>query len=224
MRLFVSSRIRLGIALVCSSLVSLGLYWFGVLQNDEVVFTYLLWNLGLAWIPLVLVLLLERTLRTKLWSSWLPLLLTVLWLSFLPNSFYMITDFIHLNEFARADLLFDVVMFSSFILNGLLLGYLSVYVVHQELVNRLGRRTSALLVSGVLALASFAIYIGRDLRWNTWDVLFNPASVIFDVSDRILNPAAHPQLFSTTLSFFVLLTSIYAIIWQLTRTTKAPKN
>jgi uncharacterized membrane protein len=204
--------------------VSLGLYWFGVLQNDEVVFTYLLWNLGLAWIPLVLVLLLERTLRTKLWSSWLPLLLTVLWLSFLPNSFYMITDFIHLNEFARADLLFDVVMFSSFILNGLLLGYLSVYVVHQELVNRLGRRTSALLVSGVLALASFAIYIGRDLRWNTWDVLFNPASVIFDVSDRILNPAAHPQLFSTTLSFFVLLTSIYAIIWQLTRTTKAPKN
>jgi uncharacterized membrane protein len=196
----------------------------GVVQNDEMAYTYLLWNLGLAWIPLLLVLWLESVLHSRLWSSWMPLILTVLWLSFLPNSFYMITDFIHLQETARADLLFDVVMFTSFILNGVLLGYLSVFVVHTELVKRLSRKVSALLVGSVFALTSFAIYIGRDLRWNTWDVLFNPASVIFDVSDRILNPNAHPQIFSTTISFLALLASIYAILWQLSRTTKGAKN
>jgi uncharacterized membrane protein len=223
MRFYLSSRLRLGIALACSSLVSLSLYAIAASENGDMAYTYLLWNLGLAWIPLVLILWLERVLRTRLWSSWLPLFLTIIWLSFLPNSFYMITDFIHLNEAARANILFDVVMFTSFILNGIILGYLSVYIVHQELLKRLSKRMSAGLVAGVLLLSSFAIYIGRDLRWNTWDVLLNPASVIFDVSDRILNPAAHPQVISTTLSFFVLLTSVYAVVWHVMRASKAVK-
>lgn len=219
-----SSRIRLGIALACASLVSIILYAIASAENGDAAYSYLLWNLALAWIPLSLVVWLVRVLRSRLWSSWLPLLLTVVWISFLPNSFYMITDFIHINEASRANLLFDVVMFTSFILNGVILGYLSLTLVHQELIKRLSRRTSAALVGGVLLLASFAIYIGRDLRWNTWDVLFNPASVIFDVSDRLLNPGAHPQVFSTTLSFFVLLTSVYVIIWQLLRAARTQKN
>lgn len=224
MRFYLSSRIRLGIALACASLVSVGLYTIGAIENGDATHSYLLWNLGLAWIPLALVLWLTRVLRARLWSSWMPLLLTVVWISFLPNSFYMVTDFIHLQETARTNVLFDVVMFTSFVLNGLILGYLSLCLVHQELVKRLSRRTSALLVGGVLLLASFAIYIGRDLRWNTWDALFNPASVIFDVSDRLLNPGAHPQVFSTTLSFFVLLTSVYVIIWQLLRASRTQKG
>lgn len=223
MRFYLSSRLRLGIALLCSSLASLGLYAFSAASNDEVAYTYLLWNLALAWIPLVLILWLERVLRARLWSSWLPLFLTIIWLSFLPNSFYMITDFVHLHEIPRNDMLFDVVMFTSFVMNGMMLGYLSLYIVHQELLKRLSRRMSAALVGGVLLLSSFAIYIGRDLRWNTWDVLLNPASVIFDVSDRILNPAAHPTVFSTTISFFVLLASVYAVVWHIMRVSKAAK-
>lgn len=218
-----SSRLRLGIALACSSIVSIGLYIIAASENGEMAYTYMLWNLGLAWIPLLLILLLERMLRTRLWSSWLPLFVTIVWLSFLPNSFYMITDFIHLNEGLRANMLFDVVMFTSFVLNGIILGYISVYIVHSELLKRLSKRTSAALIGGVLLLSSFAIYIGRDLRWNTWDVLLNPASVIFDVSDRILNPAAHPQVISTTVSFFFLLTSVYVVIWHIMRASKAVK-
>lgn len=224
MRFYLSSRFRLGIALACSSLVSVILYAITSVENGEAAYSYLLWNLALAWLPLLLVMWLVRVLRSRLWSSWLPLLLTVIWISFLPNSFYMITDFIHVNEISRVNLLFDVVMFTSFILNGVVLGYLSLCLVHQELIKRLSRRTSAALVGGVLLLASFAIYIGRDLRWNTWDVLFNPASVIFDVSDRLLNPGAHPQVFSTTLSFFILLTSVYVIIWQLLRAARTQKG
>lgn len=219
-----SSRVRLGAALVCSSLVGVALFLVASLENNSFDYGYLLWNLGLAWIPLVLVLWLQKVLRTHLWSSWLPLIITLLWLSFLPNSFYMLTDYIHLHELERVNPLFDLVMFTSLILNALILGYLSLYLVHQEFVKRLTRQASALLVGGVLLLSSFAIFIGRDLRWNTWDVVLNPASVIFDVSDRLINPGAHPQVFSTTFSFFVLLTSIYVVIWQMMRAARTQKN
>jgi uncharacterized membrane protein len=57
--------------------------------------------------------------------------------------------------------------------------------------------------------------MGRYLRWNSWDVLFNPAGLIFDVSEPFVNPAGHPQVFTTTLMFFVLLGSIYAVGYQL---------
>lgn len=219
-----STRARLGLALGVSSLVSVGFWLVGVASNGNTDFWYLVWNLTLAWVPLVLALWLERILHMRLWSGWLALLVTFLWLVFLPNSFYVISDFVHLTETPRADVVFDVVMLGSFALNGLILGYLSLFLVHIELRKRLSARSSGLIVAAILLLSSFAIYIGRDLRWNTWDVIFSPASLLFDVSDRLLNPGAHPQVFSTTLAFFVLLSTIYVVIFYMVRATRHQKT
>jgi uncharacterized membrane protein len=213
MRLFSSARARLGLALGVSSLVSVGLFAAGALTNRSSEFAYLIWNLFLAWVPLGLTLWLERVLHTRLWSSWLAIGITLLWIGFLPNSFYMISDFIHIQEVRRVDLLYDVVMFSSFIFNGVILGFISLYMVHRELVRRVGVAATAQVLGWVLALCSFAIYIGRELRWNTWDVLLNPAGILVDVSNRVLTPSTYPQVAKTTLSFFVLLASLYFVTW-----------
>lgn len=224
MKWYVSTRARLGLALLAASLVSVGFWVAGAISNGNTEHWYLSWNLFLAWIPLLLVLWLESILRVKLWSSWLALLVTLLWLGFLPNSFYVISDFVHLTEVPRADIVFDVVMFGSFALNGLILGYLSLFVVHSELRKRLSVRTSGTVVALILLLSSFAIYIGRDLRWNTWDILVSPASLLFDVSDRLINAGAHPQLFSTTASFFVMLGSLYVVILYVVRALRQQKS
>lgn len=224
MRWYVSTRAKLGLALGASSLVSVGFWAVGAVSNGNTELWYLIWNLVLAWVPLLLSLWLERILHLRLWSSWLALLATFLWLAFLPNSFYVISDFVHLTEIPRVDIVSDVVLFGSFALNGLILGYLSLFLIHGELRKRLSTRTSDLLVTVVLLLSSFAIYIGRDLRWNTWDVIFSPASLLFDVSDRLLNPGAHPQVFSTTLAFFVLLGSLYVVIFYLVRVARHQKT
>jgi len=155
------------------------------------------------------------TLRHQPWSSWQGIFLSMLWLGFLPNSFYMVSDFIHLHDVARVDYVFDAVMFTLFILNGLLLGYLSLLMVHVALRTRLRASATVWMLGGILLLCSFAIYLGRDLRYNTWDVLVNPAGILFDVSDNIVDPTAHPQAFTTTLTFFVFLTSVYWVIWHL---------
>lgn len=201
-------------ALAASTLVSIGFFSYGAFRNHSLAFDYLIWNLFLAWVPLILAVLLIKILRTQLWSSWKAMAVSFLWLIFLPNSFYMISDFIHLQEIPRIDILYDALMLTSFIYTGVLLGFVSLYLVHQQLRIRLSHKLAASYLGGTLLICSFAIYLGRDLRWNTWDILTNPGGLLFDISDRFLHPAAYPQMFVTVISFFVLLISLYSLLWR----------
>ena len=206
-------RERITLSLVGLTGVSVAFYIAGAIANHSLQFDYLLWNLFLAWTPLVAVVFLLRSLRVRLWSDWISLVLTVLWLLLLPNSFYMISDFVHVQDVVRNDLLYDVVMFTSFIFTGVLLGFSSLYIVHMELRKRISNRFSNSCIAAILFLCSFAIYLGRDLRWNSWNVLTNPAGILFDVSDRLIHPLRGGDMYTTTLTFFILLSGLYTAAW-----------
>ena len=209
-----SLRTQFVMALGVSTLVSIGFFGYGAWRNHSLEFDYLIWNLFLAWIPLVLAFWLNQILRRKAWSSWEALGASVLWLLFLPNSFYMISDFIHLLDVPRVDVSYDAVMFTSFIYTGVLIGFSCLYLVHLQLRKRFELPTVASLLGMTLLACSFAVYIGRDLRWNSWDLLTNPGGLLFDISDRVQHPAAYPQMFVTVISFFVLLSSMYWLAWR----------
>lgn len=213
-----SPRIQFIYALGISTLVSTGLFAYGAQRNHNLEYSYLVWNLLLAWLPLCFVLRLTIALKEKLLSSWEALCFGLLWITFLPNSFYMISDFIHLQDVKRIDILFDTVMFTSFIYTGVALGFSSLYLVHLELLKRFTPKGSASLVAMTLLICSGAIYVGRDLRWNSWDILTNPGGLLFDISDRLQHPSAYPQMFLTIVSFFLLLATMYLLIWQGIRT------
>ena len=215
MRLSVGPRERIGLGLVELTAVSAVMFLLGAVANRSLQFAYLLWNLFLAWLPLVLTGLLLYLLRKHRWSSRWPFIVTVLWLLLLPNSFYMISDFIHVQDVARANLFYDTVMFTSFIFTGVLLGFGSLYMVHAELRKRMRPRSADVCVAVILFLCSFAIYLGRDLRWNSWDVLTNPAGILFDVSDHLIHPLQGGDMYTITFSFFVLLGALYVAGWQM---------
>lgn len=195
--------------LLLASLTSLGLFAGGAIRNGDLGYSYMLWNLFLAWIPLLLIVWLIRMLKHKRWSSWQGIALSVAWLGFLPNSFYMISDYIHLEDTPSVDVLYDAVMLTSFVITGLMLGYISLYLFHAELQKRLPPSNSTTVINLVLLLSAFAIYLGRDLRWNTWDLFVNPAGILFDVSDRLINAHEYPQMFVTVISFYALLAMVY---------------
>lgn len=199
------------------SVISAGFFAVNAWHNHSLANWYLLWNLFLAWLPVVAAYLLLRVLKRAPWSSWPGIFWSLVWLVFLPNSFYMVSDFIHLQEVLPANILYDALMFTLFILNGLILGYVSLYLVHVQLRKRFSNITSDGIIGFILLLCSFAIYLGRDLRWNTWDMLVNPAGILFDVSDRVLHPFAHTDTFTITVMFFVFLTSVYWVVWSLVR-------
>lgn len=208
-------------ALAALSAVSVTLLCLGAIRSDGFADWYLLWNLSLAWVPLILAYALVRVLRHKLWSSWTAIFLSLAWLLFLPNSFYMVSDLIHLEDIRRSSVLFDALTFTMFVLHGLILGYASLYLVQRELRKRVSRLQGEAFAAVMLLLSSFAIYLGRDLRWNSWDVLTSPAGLLFDISERIIDPLGHPAAFTTTFMFFVFLSSLYWILAQIVQSLGA---
>lgn len=202
------------LALVLSSIVSEGLFGYGVLHNHNLDFDYLSVNLVLAWLPLVFAVRLSSVLRTKLWSSWEGLALSGLWLVFLPNSFYMISDFIHLQDVSQTNAVYDALILTAFVYTGVTIGFSSLFLIHLNLKRRFSTHASAAWMATTLFICSVAIYFGRDLRWSSWDVLTNPGGLLVDVSDRMQHFTSYPEMIITIIAFFILLCTMYNVLWR----------
>jgi uncharacterized membrane protein len=213
---------RIIYALSISTLASILLLLIGAGKAHSSYYLFLIYNMGLAYIAPLLALWLVDRLKTTAWLSFGNVVLSLLWLGFLPNSFYMVTDLIHAQASIGYDLLFNIVVIMLCIFNSLVAAYISLYLVHWALLKRFYYRNVHIVIGLVILLCSFAIYLGRYLRWNSWDVIVNPFGLLFDVSDSITSPSTHPEVLTTTLSFFVLLTSMYIVIWQIARVLKRP--
>lgn len=172
-------------------------------------------NLLLAWASLLAAWLLLGNLKRRRWSHWQNIGLSGLWLFLVPNSWYVLTDFIHVYPTGEVSEIFDIGMISLLVLAGFTLGFTSLFLIHKEFIKRFSLSISHMLIGLVLLLSSFAIYLGRQLRWNTWDVITNPGGIVLDVSNRVINPMQYPGAFNTTLLFFVILCVIYIAIWLL---------
>lgn len=133
----------------------------------------------------------------------------------------MLTDYVHLYDVERVDIMYDVAMFTALITTGVALGFASLAIVHIELRRHLPSMSAWRVIAGILLATSFAIYVGRDLRWNTWDILTSPAGILFDISERIINPTAHSQTFITTATYFALLGLGYYCLWRLVSLVRA---
>ena len=209
---------RLIYALILTNFVSVLLFGLRFIGAEDIRYWFMLWNLTLAWVAPLIAWWLARRLSKTSWRTWQNIALTVLWLGFLPNSFYMVSDLIHVQQTGEVSIIFDAVLFTSFIFNGFIAGFMGVMLLHRQLIQRIRKGYSFLVVAGVFALCGYAIYMGRVLRWNTWDALLHPSGLIFDVSDNILHPLSHPQSFVVTLSFTLLITSFYVLVWEFFQT------
>lgn len=197
--------------------VCIGLVLTDTAVNQAFTHGYLIWNLFLAWLPLLFAYELYRVIQRQPWSSWTALGLTVFWFAFLPNSFYLVSDFVHLGDFEANQLVFGAAILTALTLTGLWLGFTSLILVHMQLRKRLDAPTSAVLAGITLFIASVAVYIGRDLRWNSWDLLLNPFGLLFDLSERFMHPSQYAQVFSVVAPIFILLATVYFLSWRAVR-------
>jgi len=207
---------RVFLALGAAHIVSVVLFLARSAEASNPRYWFLLWNAVLGALPLGFAWWLHLRLQTMRWLRWQNVLLTFLWLSFLPNSFYIVSDLIHLHQTGEVSLLYDAVMFTMFIVNGFFAGFISVFLIHAQLLRRIPAAIAHSLIGGVFLLSGFAIYLGRMLRWNSWDIFLHPAAILFDVSNQFITPA-NQGLFGTTLSVFLLLSSTYVIAWFLVK-------
>jgi uncharacterized membrane protein len=177
-------------------------------------FRFLVWNLFLAWVPLVLALFVYDAYRRGRSLLWLAPAL-VLWLLFLPNAPYIVTDFVHLSARTQAPLWFDGVELSAFAWTGMLLGFVSLYLVHAVLRDRFGAVAAWLVVLGVLALSSVGVYLGRVKRWNSWDLLTQPGQKLAELQAHAVDPAGLAQAIAISLGVTALLAAAYLVFYVL---------
>ena len=177
-------------------------------------YRFLLWNLFLAWIPFLLALLVYDRYRQGA-----PLLrlvpAVVLWLLFLPNAPYILTDFIHLTVGRRTPLWFDGAELSAFSWTGVLLGFVSLYLIHAVVRHRFGVPGGWAVALGALTLTSAGVYLGRFLRWNSWDLLVRPGRRLAEVAPRLTDPAALTRAGAATLLLSAFLVATYAAFYAL---------
>ena len=193
------------------------------IATGQLTYLFLVWNLFLAFIPYAVSEWLAT--RAKMIENKVLLALTlVLWLLFIPNSFYILTDLFHLYDFDNAPRWFDLLLIFSFAWNGLLLGLLSVRKVETILQTVRGRSFSLLIVFAVMWLNAFGVYIGRYMRFNTWDVLAKPFTLFGELLDIMIHPFRYKMEWGMICIYAVFMTVLYITIkkmaGQFNQTTK----
>lgn len=176
---------------------------------------FLPYNLSLALIPLIL-----STAVVRLQHKAGLAAGSLVWLAFFPNAPYLITDLIHLRAFHRAAFVpfwLDWVFLVSCAGTGLLIGLVSLRQIYRRIRDSLGTATAEISAFSVLALSGFAIYLGRFLRWNSWDMATRPFEFAADVLSRLMNPFDHPKMIAYSISVAVMLTLSWLAfrIWSL---------
>jgi uncharacterized membrane protein len=179
--------------------------------------TAIAWNLVLAWIPFTLALVVYERARS---GPSTPALAGVglLWLLFLPNAPYLVTDLKHVGGGGGGvPVLYDVLLLSAAAWTGLLLGLTSLFLMHAVARRAVGAVNAWALVVGVLGLSSFGIYLGRVLRWNSWDVFVRPGHLSTTIADGLLHPLSHPRPVALTILFTSFLLVSYLVFYSLAR-------
>jgi uncharacterized membrane protein len=177
----------------------------------DATYRFLIWNLILAWLPLFFAALAYLAARKRL--GLLVAFFGVLWLLFFPNAPYVLTDFIHLQEAGAAPLWYDALMLSSFAWTALLLGFASLYLMQMIWRRSLGAALSWVGAACALALGSFGVYIGRFMRWNSWDALLHPRGVFEVIRVQIENPVTHPRLAGSLVVLSAVLITGYSVLY-----------
>lgn len=203
-----SGRVNESLFLGTLTVMCFALSVFRYVYTDTNVFLFLNWNLFLAFLPWLFSTVL--TIYPKLQQNKLVLIALVFsWLLFFPNSLYILTDLFHLQLQTSMPKWFDLVLILSFAWTGLMFGFMSLWDIEKIMGNKIHKNLMPVVSLSLLFLGSFGIYLGRYLRWNSWDVITEPFNLFFDIGDRILKPLQHKGTWGMTLFMFVFLNMIY---------------
>jgi len=221
-----SAFLRLSLFCGLSTLGCLLLLLFRVILTGSLLYSFLAWNLLLAWIPYILsigLLWVVRRIPSSRRLTAAAVAVGVLWLLFYPNAPYILTDFIYVIRFPfprraagglvgpRSLLWYDIVLNASFSFLGHLLGLISLVLVHRTLGRLLSPLVGWAAVCASVLLGGYGIYLGRFLRLNSWNVFTHPFSTLRSIFGAILDLKA--VLFTLCFGFFIFLT--YLVVYAL---------
>ncbi|MES2930535.1 MAG: DUF1361 domain-containing protein [Patescibacteria group bacterium] len=165
-------------------------------------FVYILWNIFLAIIPFAISSILLWYVKNKKPMKILLIIGGICWLLFFPNAPYIVTDIIHVNRGYAIRALYDSFLLFSSAWAGLLLGLHSLSHIEKIIRMKYSQGKTEAMMIAILLLSSFGIYLGRFLRFNTWDVIADPLSLGHRIITIVAYPHLHGIVFAHVTLFF----------------------
>jgi uncharacterized membrane protein len=138
-----------------------------------------------------------------------------MWLLFLPNAPYVLTDLQHYEDSSVVAGWYDGLMLGSFVATGILLGLVSLYIMHSVIARWIGDAASWLVIFAVMPLCGFGIYVGRVLRWNSWDAVVAPGTLIADLDRVARDPLMRSEAFAMTVGFGAFFAIAYIALYAI---------
>jgi uncharacterized membrane protein len=204
------------LALTFASAACVALVFARIILTTNARYGFLIWNLFLAWLPLVFALLACDHYRTASARSWRFASLAGAWLLFFPNAPYIFTDVIHLNTRYFSHFWVDLTLILLCAITGLVLGFVSLYLMQSVVEGILGRAGSWLFIAGTAALSGFGIYLGRFMRFNSWDVIARPRQLYHGIGGLVADPRATLNSLAFPVLFGAFLFFSYVMLYALT--------
>ena len=174
--------------------------------SDTKVFLFLNWNLFLAWIPLLLS---SFIFAFNIKSKISLIFIIIVWILFFPNSPYILTDLFHLRARNSVPIWYDLIVILSYAWTGLICGFISLNDIEKSLSEYGKRNGINAIIIFFLFMSSFGVYLGRFLRWNSWDVLNNPFGLFSDIVVRFIYPLEYTKTWGVTVLMGIMLNFMY---------------
>ncbi|WP_420574585.1 DUF1361 domain-containing protein [Kordia sp.] len=215
--------LKLNRFLILNSIFCIALLILRMYVTCSFFYGFLVWNLFLAVVPYAISSWLVET-------NWLrkhtfPLVLILgIWLLFLPNAPYLITDLMHLRHSRSSLPWLDPFMLFAFAWNGLFLGILSMHQVFRILTDKWNIVAAKRILFVVVFLCGFGIYLGRFQRWNSWELFSNPIILLHDCLASISDPSRRVRTLGITLSFGSFLWILFFTLHTFLPIKKASRN
>jgi uncharacterized membrane protein len=193
-----------------------GLFILRWITSKQDLFSFLPWNLLLAFIPYYITRQLQQ--RPQWVESRVRFAIVFLaWLLFIPNSFYIITDLFHLHFREGFSRWFDLILIFTFAWSGLLLGIVSVSRMMMIVQHRFAIKHELVFLLPLMGVIAWGVYIGRFMRFNSWDVLTNPFELMMDAGYMLVHPLRHAYAWSMVVCFAVFLALLYLSIKRMSK-------
>jgi len=166
---------------------------------------FLIWNLFLAWIPFIIAYFTYTMTLSRRQIYVIVPIAAFFWLIFFPNAPYILTDFQHLaGTWRDVPVWYDVMLLIWFAFTGLLLGMVSLFLMQEVIRREFGRWVGWGFVAVVSVLTSAGVYVGRFLRWNSWDIFNNPTGMAQYTLQSAQDPSLQSIGFTTLFGAFLL--------------------
>jgi uncharacterized membrane protein len=193
------------------SVLAITLLLLRVKITNSTYLLFLIWNLFLAFIPYFISSSIFKNFFNKSKKTQNSLY-GLVWLLFIPNSFYILTDFTHLHFKTTFQFSLDMLIISGFSFVGFYVGLLSIHTMRQLVIAKYGNTKGNIFILTISFLSAFGIFLGRVLRFNSWDIISKPIQLASTSINALFS--LETIIYTLQLGTIILISYILFYYWK----------